>query len=124
MNILRGYWKTILVACAIMYASLLREPSFSLPPLEHGDKWAHFLAYAILGAIAYWDATRLAMKTWHILLVAITFPIVYGGVIELMQELWFYPRRGELLDWLADATGVLVGCGVVAIILSIKARQL
>ena len=42
-------------------------------------------------------------------LVAVAIPVVYGGVIELLQEQFFYPRTGELLDWLADGVGVCMG---------------
>lgn len=41
MTSLREYWKTIFVACVILYTSLIRELNFNLPFITYGDKWAH-----------------------------------------------------------------------------------
>lgn len=116
------YWKTFLVAAVILYVSLLREPYLTLPPIAHSDKWAHFLMYAMLGAIAWWDSMRSGMKGWCVVAIAIVLPVLYGGAIEIVQELWFYPRTGEWMDWLADAVGVMFGCGLVAFVCAIKDR--
>lgn len=115
-----GYWKTIVVAGMVLYASLLRDPHFSLPPVAHGDKWAHMLMYALLGGIAWWDSTRCGVKAWWRVLVAVVLPILYGGIIEWVQGRWFYPRTGDWVDWMADAIGVLIGCGIVMAIYAIK----
>ena len=40
--------------------------------------------------------------------LAIIMPIVYGGVIELMQEAYFQPRTAEWGDWIADILGTFV----------------
>ena len=115
MTILR-YWKTILVAVVILYVSLLREPCFSLPPIDCADKWAHLLAYALLGAVAHWDSRRIELKR-YVVLIAIVLPILYGGALELVQELWFYPRTGDWLDWAVDAIGVVLGYLLISIAL-------
>lgn len=109
MAILRGFWKTLLVAVIILYSSLLREPHFTLPPVDYGDKWAHLLVYALLSFIAYWESKRSGLFGWRITLIAIGIPIIYGGLIEVLQACWFYPRTGSWLDWLADCIGVLIG---------------
>jgi VanZ family protein len=49
-------------------------------------------------------------------LIALVVPMVYGGIIEIVQELWFAPRSGEWMDWLADCIGVVVGIVLVMII--------
>lgn len=115
-----GYWKTILIAAVILYFSLLRDPSYSLPPVHYGDKWAHLLAYAILGAIAFWDANTANKMGWSILLIAFVCPLLYGGAIEIVQEYFFYPRTGSWGDWLADCIGVAMGYGIIAAYLKIK----
>jgi VanZ family protein len=40
------------------------------------------------------------MRLWGLI-----YPIVYGGVIELLQENFFPPRTGDWSDWVADALG-------------------
>lgn len=113
MAILRGFWKTLLVAAIILYASLLRVPHFTLPPVDYGDKWVHLLAYALLSFTACWESKQSGLCGWRIILIAIGIPIIYGGIIEMLQAYWFYPRTGSWLDWIADCAGVLVGGGIL-----------
>lgn len=123
MTILRGYWKSLLVALIILYASLLREPHFTLPPIDHGDKWAHLLAYAIFGAMMCWDSTRYGLTGWRKLLVVILLPVLYGGALEVMQEWWFYPRTGDWWDWMADSIGVGLGASIASAIIALTTRK-
>ena len=36
------------------------------------------------------------------------YPILYGGLMELLQEYYFPPRTGDWEDWIADIVGVLI----------------
>lgn len=36
----------------------------------------------------------------------ILFPILLGGVIEILQEMFFKPRSADWFDWFADILGV------------------
>lgn len=42
-------------------------------------------------------------------LICLILPIFLGGIIELMQEYYFPPRSGNLLDWIANIAGVALG---------------
>lgn len=123
MAVIKGYWKTLLIALAILYGSLLREPHFSLPLIDYSDKWVHLLVYALLGAMACWDSMRSSTSVVRIVLIGLVLPVLYGGVLELVQEWWFYPRTGDWFDWLADGMGVLLGCGIATIIARIKPKR-
>lgn len=72
-----------------------------------------FVDVCVVGGIAWWDSTRCGVKAWWRVLVAMVVPILYGGIIEWVQGRWFYPRTGDWVDWIADAIGVLIGCGIV-----------
>lgn len=118
-----AYWKTIIVAAVIAYGCLLRKPPFTLPPFEGGDKWVHWLAFMTLTIILLWDnhkAKLSATKTWT---TSALIPILYGGLIEILQQQFFYPRTAEWLDWLADCTGVLIGIIIGLIIKLIHERR-
>ena len=116
MRLIRGYWKTVVIGIGILYVSLVRDPGISLPTFVGADKWVHGLMYAILGGIACWDSIGMKMSGWRLGLIAIVLPIVYGGVIEVIQEQWFTPRSGEWMDWLADSIGVIIGAALMMII--------
>ena len=53
---------------------------------------------------------RDRQQGWRLWIVALAVPMVYGGVIEILQENFFYPRTGDWWDWLADIAGTVVGC--------------
>ena len=110
------YWRSTLVACSILYACLLREPSLQVPPIQHADKWIHLLAFGVLSLVVLLDSKSAAIKPWQGILLAVLFPIVYGGAIEWLQEEFFYPRSGDWWVWLADSigTGIAVSAWVVA----------
>lgn len=109
MKTLLRYWKTILVSGGILYASLIRVPHITLPPISHSDKWAHMVMYLILGAVWLWDLKRSEVQEKTSVLLAIAFPIIYGGLIEILQEKFFYPRTGDWKDWVADMIGTVAG---------------
>ena len=108
------YKEAIIVGLIILYASLIREPHIRLPEVAFADKWGHLLAYMALGSMLALDLIRDQRKRLWIWLVGIVIPIVYGGVIELLQGAFFYPRTADWFDWLADITGTVIGTSLVA----------
>jgi VanZ family protein len=79
--------------------------------------------YALLGAVATYDSIRFQLSGWRLWLVATLLPILFGGIIELVQEQWFAPRSGEWIDWLADCIGVIIGTIAILIINRLYHRQ-
>jgi VanZ family protein len=60
-------------------------------------------------------------KQW-LWLIGLLGPIVYGGVIEILQGTFFQPRTSDWLDWLADIIGTIVGTGIVMLIWQARKR--
>ncbi|MFZ4583328.1 MAG: hypothetical protein ACOYM7_11825, partial [Paludibacter sp.] len=48
----------------------------------------------------------LKYKKTHFVIYCIVFPIVLGGLIEIVQETFFKPRSAEWIDWLCDILGI------------------
>ena len=109
------------MVCAIAYVSLLREPRVVLPPINGIDKYVHMLMFLVLTWTLLWDSETLewyrsgngnsGRKVWKWWLIALIFPMIYGGLIEVLQEKYFFPRTGEWLDWGADCIGGVLGIG-------------
>jgi VanZ family protein len=116
MRLIRAYWKSVIVCIGILYVSLVRDPGIHLPTFVGADKWVHLIMYTLLGAVATYDSIRIQLSGWRLWLVAILLPILFGGIIELVQEQWFAPRSGEWIDWLADGIGVIIGSIAILII--------
>jgi VanZ family protein len=123
MRLIRAYWKSVIVCIGILYVSLVRDPGIHLPTFVGADKWVHLLMYTLLGAVATYDSIRIQLSGWRLWLVATLLPILFGGIIELVQEQWFAPRSGEWIDWLADCIGVIIGTIAILIINRLYHRQ-
>ncbi len=92
-------------------------PSTSVPhAFQFWDKAQHALAFTVLtitGGLAFPKKVKLV----YIGL------IMYGALMEIMQSALTTTRFGNVLDWLADGVGVLIGIVVYASLASIRAQR-
>ena len=95
-------WLPALAWAALIFA-LSARPTLPVG-LELGtDKIAHFLAYAVLGALLALAQTRTGWPP----AAAYALGIAYGASDEWHQS--FVPgRSSDVADWVADAAGVIV----------------
>lgn len=100
-------WLFALAQLAVLTLSLL-PLAIEPPAVQHWDKGAHMLAYALLSgfAIALFRSTR---GRWQALL----WLLLLGALIEGLQGLLPW-RSMEAADLLANATGVTLG-GLLAL---------
>lgn len=102
-----------IVALIIFYLSCLIKPSY-LPTIEVEffipiDKIVHFCMYfglAFVIALNYIFVNKGKIVILRLIIFAIMLPIIYGGIIELLQERYF-DRDGDWFDFLANAIGVV-----------------
>ena len=75
------------------------------PELPYFDKVAHFGAYAVLGGLLAFATDRSRVTV----IVAVALGLLYGASDEIHQM--FVPGRSpDVLDWAADAAGVITAC--------------
>lgn len=78
-------------------------PATSVPSgLQFWDKAQHglmFLVLAVTGCIAFEKIGWLVCSGL----------ILYGGLLELLQATLTATRSGDVLDWLADGAGMVIG---------------
>jgi VanZ family protein len=97
------YWLILLAATSF--------PSEKVPTLGVGDKFKHFAAYFILAFLL--NLALLVQNKYKTLKekaapAALFISIIYGILDELHQI--FIPGRScEFLDWVADASGAILG---------------
>lgn len=111
-----GYWKTFLVGGGIAYLSFMRTTRIQLPDISHSDKWAHCIMYFALAAVWLWDLTNARVSQTKRIILGLACPILYGGLIEILQERFFYPRTGDWKDWVADMVGSVIGVALTYLI--------
>ncbi len=119
ITIFRHYWKSIFIVVFIQYLSFASPSTFkSIPTFEipNLDKLVHFLMFAGLTATLIWDFKGYKYSNSNFqffVLVCILFPIFFGGLIEILQSVYFAPRTGDWYDWLCDMAGVLAAWWVL-----------
>jgi len=81
-------------------------PSTAVPQaFQFWDKAQHSLGYAVLSITGMLAFPQRVKRVFMGLLA-------HGAVIEIMQGTLTTTRFGDVFDWIADGTGILVGLGI------------
>lgn len=80
---------------------------FFIPP----DKLIHLSFYTILAFIwnYYFSISKNNIKINQLITVVILACLIYGIIIEVIQELWVPTRGADVFDVLANLTGAILG---------------
>lgn len=105
------YWLVLFIATTL--------PGEDLPKTGVSDKIEHFTAYFILAVLLNLTLMfqnkypKIKKKAW---LYTLIFILTYAGLDEIHQI--FIPGRDcDILDWLSDSSGVLLGLGFVKMLI-------
>lgn len=121
LHIMHKYAISTLLIIFIWIICLVPIPEVPMNGVAFIDKWTHLAMYAVL-AICIWTEYRIrnkgeAFQVKRLALWGCIMPMIMGGLIELAQAHLTTCRSGEWLDLLADAVGVIIGCGIGALLL-------
>jgi VanZ family protein len=83
-------------------------PKISWLELLSFDKFVHASIFFVEQILFMRALSHLNKKTFYGIL-ALLFCIAYGGCLELMQFYIFSSRSGDILDFMANSTGALLG---------------
>ena len=110
LKYLKRYPLSILTFCAIVYLSLFKpSDGMKLQLFEGMDKGANFCMYAGLSFIIWFEFFRVHEKrnSFKAFLAMFLIPLIFSGVMEIMQmELTTY-RSADILDFLFNVIGVV-----------------
>lgn len=110
-GLLRRYPLTLCCVALIWYLCLFKPPSVSaLEGIVGFDKMVHVAMYLGTCGVMWWEYARCHRSSHGRRLVtwAIAAPIAMSGLIELVQEYLTTWRGGDLCDFAANTTGVLL----------------
>lgn len=101
----------------LIITTLLCIPGTELPKIKWEnkiflDKWVHvflFMVLIILWSKAYYGKKRLQANTRKIFFQIMLFGLLYGILMEVVQEYFIINRSFDLMDILADGAGCFVG---------------
>ncbi len=117
------YWGPVCgYAGLIFYLSAQSHPEDHVPFVTHfSDKVLHAVEYAVFGALCYRALCRSGYDAWRqqAIPAAILLASLYGVSDEVHQA--FVPfRDSNLLDWVADTVGAVIGVTVMHRVLSLR----
>lgn len=108
------YGLSICVALTILYLCMMPSSNTEHFHITNGDKFVHafmYLCFTFCICLNFYkqdtEFKSLTMFMW-----AIVIPILYGGLIEVMQGELTVSRSCDINDLIADAIGTLIGFGV------------
>ena len=104
---------SILTILLIAYLSLFKPPKTQLDEISYFDKVVHMGMYLFLSSLLWIEFFRAhrhdGTPLWHAWIGALVCPVVYGGVIELLQAYATLYRSGDWEDFVANTVGVIIG---------------
>ena len=113
MSLLKRYPLSLLLIAVITYLSFFTPPKTELDEITNFDKFVHFCMYFTLSSLLWIEHFRAHRKEkapwWHGMVGAFICPIVYSGVVELLQAYATTTRSGEWADFVFNTLGVLCG---------------
>lgn len=94
-------WATVILVLSLM-------PGRDLPEINinYIDKVGHAVVYGVFALLIY--KTGVSYKIATPILVCMVIPIVYGILMELMQDLLSTDRFADVYDAAANAFGAIV----------------
>lgn len=110
----------VIIAGVIFYLCCLIPPN-DIPDVGFEffiplDKVVHFFMYlGLSGAtgLFYVYDRKGKINILKMLIGAIVIPVLYGGLIEIIQWKFYAPRTGDWYDFLADTLGALSALPVI-----------
>jgi VanZ family protein len=79
------------------------------------DKWIHGILFFMLAGVSFLAReSKRSMRNSVILII--TTCALYGAILEWMQFSFTDERSGDVMDWLADFLGVVIGLYVAKLI--------
>ncbi len=106
-NISKHKYKLLAVSYTIWLTTISLTPldGFNLPSFSYADKIVHFFLYFFL--TVFW--LKAYPNLWNRKLAFIILVILWGVIIEFLQENFVPGRHGDIFDALANTTGGIVG---------------
>lgn len=105
-------WRIIVIIYFLFIAVLHLIPSTSLPEVSLSDlfqldKLVHAFLFAGAFLVLYKYCLQYYIKFSRFILVIIC--VFYGFLMEFLQALLAQNRNGDIMDFVADTIGVLLG---------------
>jgi VanZ family protein len=114
-----NYWLSILINLIILTLCLIDTSQIEAPPMTNFDKLVHLLMFMGISGVIFFDNTsylRKRISSQRIILGSFLFPVIFGGIIEILQAYLTTSRSGDWMDFLFDTIGSFFGILICLVI--------
>ncbi|MCD7900930.1 MAG: VanZ family protein [Bacteroides sp.] len=112
----KKYPISIAIILVVIYLSFFKPPSINLSyEIPFFDKIVHFCMYFGMSGMLWWEFLRNhrdGRNLWHAWIGACVLPILFSGIVEILQETLTSYRGGDWFDFLANSLGALCASGI------------
>jgi len=112
------FWMALLSLLSLMP---MDDLDLGGPKIPHMDKWVHMGFYFVamlLGSFFLWERFRQRFRKGPSMLWMGLALVVYGMIIELLQEGMGLDRSAEWTDLAANVVGICLGAWLVRVLTS------
>ncbi|HKR06873.1 MAG TPA: VanZ family protein [Bacteroidia bacterium] len=109
-NIAGILWAILILILCVLPGSAI--PHYRWTDLLSIDKIIHAFLFIILTLLlirGFKRQTRFSFLNVHTLTLIFLFSVIYGGLLELMQNYCLADRTGSWFDLIANVTGCILG---------------
>lgn len=115
MHFIKQYTLSLICMVVIWILCLVPIPETPLSQINMVDKWTHIVMFGGWCTVLWLEYglhhREINMK--RAIPYAIIFPILMGGLIEIVQQTCTGGNRsGDFIDFIADAIGVALGASI------------
>ena len=113
MRIVKSFWRTMLWALVVLGLSTMsgkKVSDLTIINIPYMDKMIHFAMYFILTFLLLYDFSRYQSKNnpWNkIIILSLLIAVLFGGSMELLQEIPSLQRSTDIKDFIANSIGAI-----------------
>ena len=116
MKFITTFWKTLIWVGIVLFLSLTSGESLPHPRwlmFPHIDKIIHFIMYFVFALALIHDLKRSGKIRPEydgnkIILISVLIVIIWGGILEILQQIPAIHRDCDFFDFLANAAGAVL----------------
>ena len=114
LQFLKRTMPTVFGLAIVVTTVMLLIPSYAVPKaFDFYDKAQH--------ALVFMSLTVVGLMAFPSHLKAVCFGLfVYGGVMEVLQSSLTTTRHGDIVDWVADVIGIVLGFSVYWVLIKFR----
>lgn len=115
MHFIKQYTLSFICMVVIWILCLVPIPETPLSQINMVDKWTHLVMFGGWCTVLWleYGLHHQVINIKRAIPYAIIFPILMGGLIEIVQQTCTGGNRsGDFIDFIADAIGVAMGAAI------------